>query len=133
MSDSLRPPWTVAHQVSLSMRFPRQEYWCRLPFPSGDLPDPRIESASPVLAGKLFTTEPPGKPEHLQKSPKLWLVSPHLLLFSPLLQMGYTPLPELTNAPWRMERCWAEPGRPPSFVIACPGDGEAKTATETSV
>ena len=31
----------------------RQEYWSGLPFPSpGDLSDPRIESASPALAGK---------------------------------------------------------------------------------
>ena len=31
------------------MRFPRQEYWSGLPFPSpGDLPDPGIEPASPV-------------------------------------------------------------------------------------
>ena len=35
--------WTVAHQVSLSMRFPRQEYWGGLPFPSPrDLPDPGL-------------------------------------------------------------------------------------------
>ena len=27
-------PWTVAHQVSLSMGFSRQEYWSGLPFPS---------------------------------------------------------------------------------------------------
>ena len=27
-------PWTVARQASLSMGFPRQEYWSRLPFPS---------------------------------------------------------------------------------------------------
>ena len=27
------PPWTVAHQTPLSMGFPRQEYWSRLPFP----------------------------------------------------------------------------------------------------
>ena len=45
------------------MRFPRQEYWSGLPFPSpGDLPDLGIESASPALAGGLFTTEPPEKP-----------------------------------------------------------------------
>ena len=32
-------PWTVAHQASLSMEFPRQEYWRGLPFPSpGDRP-----------------------------------------------------------------------------------------------
>ena len=34
-----------------------------MPFPSpGDLPDPRLEPASPALAGRFFTTEPPGKP-----------------------------------------------------------------------
>ena len=27
-------PWTVAPQAPLSMRFPRQEYWSGLPFPS---------------------------------------------------------------------------------------------------
>ena len=55
--------WTVAHQAPLSMEFPRQEYWNRLPFSSpGDLPDPGIELTSPALAGRFFTTEPPGKP-----------------------------------------------------------------------
>ena len=34
-----------------------------LPFPSSeDLLDPGIELASPALAGRFFTTEPPGKP-----------------------------------------------------------------------
>ena len=47
--------------VPLSMRFPRQEYWSGLPFPSpGDLTDPGIEPASPALEGGFFTTEPPG-------------------------------------------------------------------------
>ena len=41
---------TVAHQAPLSMGFPRQEYWSRLPFPSpGDFPDLGIELGSPVL------------------------------------------------------------------------------------
>ena len=57
--------WTVAHQVSLSMGFPRQEYWSGLPFPSpGDLPDPRTEPETPVfpaLTGRIFTTGSPGK------------------------------------------------------------------------
>ena len=45
----------------MSMGFPRQEYWRRLPFPSpGDLPDPGIEPASSALAGGFFITEPPG-------------------------------------------------------------------------
>ena len=62
VSDSLRPPWTVAHQLSLSMGFSRQEYWDGLPFPSPrDLPGPGIEPESPALAGGFFTTEPPGK------------------------------------------------------------------------
>ena len=44
------------------MEFSRQEYWSWLPFPSpGDLPDPRIKPPAPALAGRFFTTEPPGK------------------------------------------------------------------------
>ena len=43
-------PWTVAHQTPLSLGFPRQEYWSGLPFLSpGDLPNPGIETASPLL------------------------------------------------------------------------------------
>ena len=39
MLDSFATPWAVACQPPVSMRFPRQEYWNRLPFPSlGDLP-----------------------------------------------------------------------------------------------
>ena len=42
--------WTVAHQASLSMGFPRPKYWSGLPFPSpGDLPYPTNEHKSPVL------------------------------------------------------------------------------------
>ena len=60
MSDSFATPLTIAYQAPLSMRFPRQEYWSGLPFPSpGNLPDPEIKSTSPVLAGEFFTTEPP--------------------------------------------------------------------------
>ena len=50
-------------QAPLSMGFSRQEYWSGLPFPStGDLPDPGAGPQSPALAGRFFTTEPPGKP-----------------------------------------------------------------------
>ena len=65
VSDSFATPWAIACQVLLSMGFSRQEYWSGLPFPSpGNLPDPRIEPASPALAGGFFffTTESPGKP-----------------------------------------------------------------------
>ena len=62
----LTAPWTVAHQAPLSMGFPRQEYWSGLPFPSpGDRSShPGIKPTSPeslALAGRFFTTEPPGK------------------------------------------------------------------------
>ena len=54
----------------------RQEYWSGLPFPPpGDLPNPGTEPTAPetpgteptapetpALAGRFFTTEPPGKP-----------------------------------------------------------------------
>ena len=50
-------------QAPLSMEFSRTEYWSGLPFPSPEgLPDPGVEAASPALAGRFFTTEPPGKP-----------------------------------------------------------------------
>ena len=61
-------PWTVAHQVPLSMEFSRQEYWSGLLFPpsgdllfppSGVLPDAGIEPTSftsLALAGGFFTT-----------------------------------------------------------------------------
>ena len=56
-------------QAPLSMEFSRQEYWSGLPFPTPqDLPNPGIELTSPAspaipaLAGRFFTTAPPGKP-----------------------------------------------------------------------
>ena len=66
MSDSFTTPWPVACQASLSMGFPRREYWSRLPFPSPrDLPDPGIEPTSPVapaLWADSLPAEPLGKP-----------------------------------------------------------------------
>ena len=50
MSDSLGPPWTIAHQTPLFIEFSRQEYWSGFPFHTpGDLPDPEIELGSLVL------------------------------------------------------------------------------------
>ena len=55
-------PWTVAHQAPPSKEFSRQEYWSGLTFPSpGDLPDPGIESGSPILQADALLSEPPGK------------------------------------------------------------------------
>ena len=61
MSDSLWP-----HQAPLFMGFHRQDYWNGLPFLLlGNLSDLGIKPTllvPPALAGRLFTTEPPGKP-----------------------------------------------------------------------
>ena len=54
-------PWTVTHQVSLSMGFPRQEHWSGLPFPSpGDLPNLGIKPISPALQADSSTSKLPG-------------------------------------------------------------------------
>ena len=57
-------PWTVAHQApTLSLGFPREEYWSEEPFPSlGDLPDPGIgEPGFPALEADSLLSEPPRK------------------------------------------------------------------------
>ena len=60
--NSFMTQWTVACHAPLSMEFPRQEYWRALLCPSpGDLPRSGIKPGSPALAGRFFTTEPPGK------------------------------------------------------------------------
>ena len=55
----------IVFQAPLFMRFLRQKYWSGLPFLTPeDLPNPGIEPASLVsltLAGRFFTTAPPGK------------------------------------------------------------------------
>ena len=51
-------PWTIVHQVLLSVGFSRLEYWVAGP-PPGGLRDPGVEPPSPVspaLAGRFFTT-----------------------------------------------------------------------------
>ena len=66
---TLAIPSTAAHQGPLSMGFPRQEYWNRLPFPSlGGLHNPGVKLMSPALAGLFLTTEPPGKPHYINYS-----------------------------------------------------------------
>ena len=72
--SALSTSCTVALQALLFVGFCRQGYWSGLLFPPpGDLPHPGIKSAypvslaSPVLSGRFFTTELPGKP-HIQRS-----------------------------------------------------------------
>ena len=64
LCPTLGPHRGATLQAPLSMEFSGQENWSRLPFPPpGDLPNPGMEPSSHVLAGRFFTTEPPGKPE----------------------------------------------------------------------
>ena len=88
-SDSL---WNrglyVAHQAPLSMEYSRQEYLNGLSFPPpADVLDSGVIPASLTalaLAGKFFTTGPPGKPHNLvivhqfRSSVLSWPLKPHL-------------------------------------------------------
>ena len=57
----------------LSMRFPKQEDWSRLLFPSPrDLPDPGLKPVSPALAGELSAAEPPEKSFCLDSIMQKW-------------------------------------------------------------
>ena len=68
-------PWTAAHQAPLSMGFSRKENWSMLPCPPpGDLPNPRIELASPAFPSLQVDSLPLshwGSPKwwHLNKQP----------------------------------------------------------------
>ena len=97
-------PWTVAHQVPLSVRFSRQEYWSGLPCPySGDLFFPgkgsNLNLLHLLLCRQVFffffplTTEPPGKSlsvwpyvikaagtQVLWGTPGLWHLNTHILI-----------------------------------------------------
>ena len=69
----LRPHGQYCSPLGSSMGFSRQEDWSGLPFPTpGDLPNPGNKPASPespALAGRFFTTAPPGKPFSLHDQP----------------------------------------------------------------
>ena len=55
---------TVAQQAPLSLEFSRQEYWCRLSFPTPeDLPEPGTEPRFPALPADCLWSELPGRPQ----------------------------------------------------------------------
>ena len=91
----MRPPWTVAHQT-LSMGLHSQEYWSGLPFPSpGDLPKTGMEPESPALAGRFFTTEPPGKPRDII----LFCISSHFAVMVSFVSSHTSAYPINTGEP----------------------------------
>ena len=62
-------PWIGAHQAPLSMGFPRQEYWSRLPFPSPeDHPDSRTDLGFPILQADSLPSYHQGSPLHYRVS-----------------------------------------------------------------
>ena len=64
---TLRVPMDyIACQATLSMVFPRQQYWSGSPFPSSrNLPDSGIKPGSLALQAESFLTEPPVKPSQV--------------------------------------------------------------------
>ena len=55
VSGSFATPWTLTHQASMSLGFPRQKYWSGLPFPfPWGLSDPGIKPVFPSLEGRFF-------------------------------------------------------------------------------
>ena len=56
--NSFATPWPIARQAPLSMGVSRQEHWSGWPCPPPQvLPDPGVEPASLILAGRFFTTK----------------------------------------------------------------------------
>ena len=85
LTFSFMTPWIIAHQVPLSLEFPRQEYWSVLPFLSpGDLPNSGIKLTSAALAEDSL-------PQSHQASPWsfyiLWILTPNRPNGSYLLQI----------------------------------------------
>ena len=65
VSDSVTP-WTIAHQVHLSMDFPGENTGMGCHFLlQGNLPNPGIKPGSPALQADSLPTEPPGKPREV--------------------------------------------------------------------
>jgi len=63
LCPTLHDPWTVAHQVPLSIGFSRQEYWIGLPLPfPGDLPHPGIEPVFSALQEDSLPLRSQGSP-----------------------------------------------------------------------
>ena len=100
----LRLPWTVAHQDSLSMGFPRQEFWSGLPFPSpGNLPNPGDEPISPAVQAHSLQLRHLGSLEVILKV-DLYLI---ILLFSySVLLSTWQIVKDTCSLPNKMDSVW---------------------------
>ena len=110
-------PLTVAHQAPLSVGFPKQGYWSRLPFPPPeDIPNPGIELTTPVLPALQADSLPlsrQGSPEPTnQQSSKTQLSTNHSMT-SPQGQTFPSALLAAQKASLRV----LPYGRPPSTTV----------------
>ena len=86
-------------RLLLYMGLFRQEYWSRLPFPPpGDhLPDTGIEPATPTLAGRSFTNEPPQCPANHMSCSNLKYVKLYCISLWVISKSVAQPWQKLTN------------------------------------
>ena len=90
--------------LSLSMGFPRQEYWSGLPFLApGDLPDSGIEPWSPVLQADSLLNEPLGKPHSFLLLSDILLNGHSTLFIHKLMDIGSVYLSvSMNNVLWTL-------------------------------
>ena len=102
-------PWSVAHQTPLSMRFSKQEYWSRQPFPSpGDLPDPGIQPRSLALQADSLCLSHHSKLSYMQNylPEKKMSIKPNFFFLNYSIRIwSLIPLPFL-NPAWTSRSSW---------------------------
>ena len=97
VSDSCATWCTITRQASLSIGFPRQEYWSRLPFPlPGHLPNSGIEATSPESPALQADSLPLS---HWGSPPPFFLLTYicNAFLQTPNLVLYLTYLPDFTS------------------------------------
>ena len=111
-------PWTIAHQIPLSMEFSRQECWCRLLFPTPN----SVQFSRSVVSNSWRPHEPQARQASLsitnsQSPPKPMSIksvmpSNHLILCCPLLLLplifcSLRVFPNESALRIRWPKCWS--------------------------
>ena len=117
VSDSFATPWTVACQAPLSMRFPRQECWSGLPFPSpGESSQTRDWTHVSCIARRFLTAVQLGKPElcYACKLSHIWLLeTPWTIGHQGPLSMGFPRQEYWSELPCPLPGDLSDPGIEP--------------------
>ena len=111
-----RTLWTVAHQVTLSVGFSRQEYWNRLPCPlPGYLPHPGIQQVYCLSCnGRLFLYHSHHLSQSVQSLSRVRLFVTPWTHSTPGLPV-HRQLPEFTQTHVYRVSDAIQPSHPPSF------------------